>query len=430
MAFLAASLIAWLVGGNYLLHRDVMYPGFLQAALWFAAFSLLSMTAGMFVPVSDRTLLILVVGVVLFSMGSFVGSYGHRPHLARNYLQEGTLPSKGAIGLLAAVAIVGLVLYARRAQDLAAAGPSDQPFINLRYAVSIVPDETGGFGITQYFLGPAYVLAAVAVLKKHGSSTPTIPRVVVGVTLLIGFAFGVLSSGRGPVLALIVMVLAIPTVLRARTPIRTAGTLIAMSLVLFAIVGLALEKGGTLGSTPGENWSTMRESFLTYVLAPIPSLSTFLDNRGPQADAGLNSIRSVVAVLHALGFKATAAPVVQPYVDVPMLSNVYTVHHPYIKDFGTLGGGMVLFVLGFLHAVLYRRATIRNPHAINVFLFAISLFPLVMQVFQDMYFTLLSMWIQYGTYAVLFFVVFNEQRYRVRFTNPRPHDLPTVRNLA
>ncbi len=236
MAFLAASLIAWLVGGNYLLHRDVMYPGFLQAALWFAAFSLLSMTAGMFVPVSDRTLLILVVGVVLFSMGSFVGSYGHRPHLARNYLQEGTLPSKGAIGLLAAVAIVGLVLYARRAQDLAAAGPSDQPFINLRYAVSIVPDETGGFGITQYFLGPAYVLAAVAVLKKHGSSTPTIPRVVVGVTLLIGFAFGVLSSGRGPVLALIVMVLAIPTVLRARTPIRTAGTLIAMSLVLFAIV--------------------------------------------------------------------------------------------------------------------------------------------------------------------------------------------------
>lgn len=430
MTFLAASLMACLVCANYFLHRDVMYPGFLQAALWFAALALLAMTQEMFVPVSDRTLLILVAGVVLFSMGAFVGSFGHRPHLTRNYLQEGTLPSNRAIGLLAAVAAFGLVLYTRRALELASSGPSDQPFVNLRYAVSIAPDETGGFGITQYFLGPAYVLAAIAVLKRQGSSTPTIPRIVVGVTLLIGLAFGILSSGRGPVLAMIVMVLAISTVLRVRTPLKTAATLGALSLVLFAVVGLALGKGGTLGSTPSENWSTMRESLLTYILAPIPSLSTFLDNRGAQADVGLNSIRSLVAVLQALGFKVTAAPVVQPYVDVPMLSNVYTVHHPYIKDFGALGGVMALFVFGFLHAALYRRATVRNPQAVYVFLFSISLFPLVMQAFQDMYFTLLSMWIQYGAYAVMFFVVLNERRYWASFSNARSHEPRTLRNGA
>src|SRR6266550_6612897 len=104
MAFLAASLVACLVAANYFLHRDVMYPGFLQASLWFVAFSLLSINQGMFVPVSDQTLLILVAGVVLFSMGAFVGSYGHRPHLARNYLEEGTLPDKRAISFLSAVA--------------------------------------------------------------------------------------------------------------------------------------------------------------------------------------------------------------------------------------------------------------------------------------------------------------------------------------
>src|SRR5437667_11486947 len=100
MALLAALLMACLVGANYLLHRDVVYPGFLQAALWFVVVSALVLTHAMFVPVSDRTLLILVAGVALFSMGAFVGSYDHRPHLVRNYLREGTLPSKRAIGLL------------------------------------------------------------------------------------------------------------------------------------------------------------------------------------------------------------------------------------------------------------------------------------------------------------------------------------------
>src|SRR6185503_15161688 len=121
---------------NYLLHRDVMYPGFLQAALWFIAFSLLALTQETFVPVSDGTLLVLVAGVGLFSMGAFVGSYDHKPYLGRNYLREGALPDRGIITLLAVVVVIGLGLYVRRAQDLAAAGPTNNLFINLRYAVS------------------------------------------------------------------------------------------------------------------------------------------------------------------------------------------------------------------------------------------------------------------------------------------------------
>jgi oligosaccharide repeat unit polymerase len=429
MAVFAVLLTACLVWANYLLHRDVMYPGFLQASLWFAAFALLALTQGVFIPVADRTLLILLVGVMLFSMGAFLGSYSHTPYLARNYVREGTLPTGWAVGLLATIVAFGLLLYVRRAQELASSGPSDNSFVNLRYAVSIAQDETGGFGVAQYFLLPAYVLVGIAVLRRRGFATPTVPRVAFGVALLIGVAFGLLSSGRGPVLALVIVVLAIPTVLRATTPTRAATVLVTLFLVLFAVVGLALGKGGTLGSSIGENWSTMRESLLTYVLGGIPSLNTFLSSRGPDLDGGLNSFRSVVAVLHALGFQVTAAPLVQPYVDIPMPMNIYTVHQPYIKDFGALGGALALFVLGFVHSVLYRRATVRTPHAMWVFLFALSLFPLVMQVFQDMYFSLLSMWVQYGTYAALFFVILSE-RYWTHFSNRLARDLGPIRRHA
>ena len=423
MALLSALLILVLVRANYLLHRDAMYPAFLQASLWFGAVSLFSIYQGMFVPVPDGVFALLVAGVLLFSMGAFVGSYDHQPFLTRNYVRERTLPTKRAVVALAIVVTLGFVLYVRRTYYLSSSGPSENPFINLRYALSVIPEETGGLGIAEYFIGPAYVLAAITVLQRHGLTKPTLCRVAVGVTLLVGLLFGVLSSGRGQVLALVVIVLTIPTVLRAIKALKAGLTLALLILILFAAVGITLEKGGSLGSTLSENWSTLRESFLTYLLAGIPALGTYLHNRGPDVDLGANSFRSVFAVLHALGFHVTAAPVVQPYIDVPMSANVYTVQHPYIKDFGTLGGALMLFPLGFVHSILYRRATVREPHAMYVFLFALSLFPLIMQVFQDMYFTLLSMWIQYGTYAVAFFFLLSERRYQTDFPNARSGEL-------
>jgi len=187
-------------------------------------------------------------------------------------------------------------------------------------------------------------------------------------------------------------------------------------------VGLALEKGGSLGTSLSENWPTMRESFLTYAVGGIPALGTYLHNRGPDVDLGWNSLRTIFAVLRGVGFQTTAAPLVQPYVDIPIPYNVFTVYHPYTKDFGDIGAVAVLFVLGFFHAAVYRQATVRNPHAMYVFLYAISLFPLVMQVFQDMYFSILSLWIQYGVWAFLFFVFLSERRNR-RPGSPQMMDL-------
>ncbi len=65
-----------------------------------------------------------------------------------------------------------------------------------------------------------------------------------------------------------------------------------------------------------------------------------------------------------------------------------------------------------------------------VFLFALSLFPLIMQVFQDMYFTLLSMWIQYGTYAVAFFLFLSERTYHTDFRNARSGELGEAGNAV
>lgn len=404
MAFLSALFVLALACANYVMHHDVMYPGFLQASLWFVAIVLALVGHGLFVPVSGTVFVLITSGVVFFSMGAFVGSYNHRPYLGRNYVLQGTVPTPRSVAVLVAIVALGLILYVDRVLYLSSSGPSTNAFVNLRYAVSVNQDETGGIGFVQYFVMLANVLAAIAVLQRHRVTNRAGSRILVVGAILIALAFGVLSSGRGPVLALVLLVLAIPVVLRATRASKAFGGLVLVTLLLFVTVGVALGKGGSLENSIAENWVTMRESFLTYTVGGIPALGLFLDNRGSELEWGFNSFRSVFAVLKALGFDTTVAPLVQPYVDTPIPFNAFTIYQPYIKDFGLFGAAPVLFVLGFLHAMVYRRATVRHPHAMFVFLYALSLFPLVMQVFQDMYFSLLSLWCQYAIYAVVFFV--------------------------
>jgi len=78
-----------------------MYPGFLQASLWFVALSLFTVFQDMFIPVSGDVFVLLVAGVVFFGMGAFLGSYDHTPQRTRNYVAEGTLPSGPAVVVLA-----------------------------------------------------------------------------------------------------------------------------------------------------------------------------------------------------------------------------------------------------------------------------------------------------------------------------------------
>src|SRR5947207_5468941 len=124
MIVLCALLLLSIAVANYLLHRDVLYPAFLQASLWLFATVLFFLAQRMFIPVAGSIFMLFVTGVVLFSMGAFVASYNHRPILTQNRLLKGSIPSKGAVFVLAGTVLVGLVLYMNKAVQLASSAPS------------------------------------------------------------------------------------------------------------------------------------------------------------------------------------------------------------------------------------------------------------------------------------------------------------------
>jgi oligosaccharide repeat unit polymerase len=101
------------------------------------------------------------------------------------------------------------------------------------------------------------------------------------------------------------------------------------------------------------------------------------------------------------------------YESVPNLTNVYTVYEVYFRDFWYFGV-LVPPVFLVVHWELYRRANFIG--GIWIFFYSASIYPLVMQFFQDQYFSMLSMWMQIG-FWYWFLLVPNQSLHKVKFND-------------
>lgn len=401
MASLCALGLAALAIANALLHRDVLYPAVLQALVWCGVVGLYPFYAEELIPVPDAVFLLILGGSVLFSLGAFVATAGHRPARARAMLRPGRAPSPRALAAGVAIAGAGLALAGAKAAVLAFTGPYGNPQLNLRHALTVDLETSGGYGPLGYMLPFSFALAVACCVWRFGSAAEARPsRRLTLASLGVALGFGVLSSGRGVLIYLLLMLASVLLILRVLPPWKVALAGALGMLGIFVAGGLLMDKGGSLDGGMAENFTGMLRSAALYTLGAIPALSAFW-SEGHALDLGLNTFRSGLAVLRALGFDAQVVPLIQPYVGIPDPINVYTVYHPYLKDFGPVGAAFMQFGFGLAHGLLYRLATVEKPEALHVYGFAVFMVPIAFQHCLDLYFSLASSWLQYALYGLL-----------------------------
>ena len=76
-------------------------------------------------------------------------------------------------------------------------------------------------------------------------------------------------------------------------------------------------------------------------------------------------------------------PAYNTFVLVPFPTNVYTVFKFYFLELGIFGTLVTLFLVGFLHSMLYLKA--RQGGRFSIYLFAYSVYPVLMVIFVDVY---------------------------------------------
>ena len=94
---------------------------------------------------------------------------------------------------------------------------------------------------------------------------------------------------------------------------------------------------------------------------------------------------------------------IQKFIDIGdgVTTNVYTIYAYYIADFGKIFGLFMQFLLALGYGVIYKIMV--NKKAVGIFVFAISIYPLIMQFFAEQYFAMLSQWVQCILVAIVFF---------------------------
>lgn len=384
IAWLTVAALVAIVFASWSLVREWAFPPVLLGSVWAVTLSVYGSQAHRLHPLRLETGAMIVVGVLIFSVGALVPVMHDRarPAPALPPPAVGALPSGGWIVW---AAVVGLPFFLLRIWELATSGPTENVAINLRIAISAADPSTAPLGLLGYLLTFSIFGTALHVLGLV-RSTPWSSRVLFGVSAL----YALTSSGRTAFLLLVAAVgggLAVSGRIRLRTFVAIGG---GSFLLVFGLVAFIMNKGISESATLSAG---LVSTFTEYLVGGTAGLNDYLATAtATSADWGQNTFRTLFALLHRLGIGPEPRNLVQEFRNVPFTTNVYSVFRPYHADFGWTGvvGFQALF--GLLHGVAFVRA--RAGRAEYTYAYALLLYPLIMQGFQDQYFSLLSTWVQ------------------------------------
>jgi oligosaccharide repeat unit polymerase len=298
--------------------------------------------------------------------------------------------------ILMAQIIVLIALYFVYDKAVSLAGGDDVfsilGFIKLRRSLT---GEGGGFGYLAYFFVLAFVLSSLR-LQSYLDKASGLLGLIASTAASLLYVY--LSTGRTFVL-FFASIMFFPLIMRGFIKVR--GLLVSALLVacLFVFVAAMTTKGISMGAGFSQNLGSFLDSLRAYTIAPILALSGLMGDE-VAFDFGLNTFRSVIAVFYALGMSGDPpVSLIKDYSFVPDPTNVYTVYEVYFRDF-SYPGLLAPLIFLMIHWALYVRA--HRIGGIWIFYYAASAYPLLMQFFQDQYFSLLSQWVQIGFWYWIF----------------------------
>lgn len=382
---------------NFLRYRDILYPPVIQANVWLIVVTLYVLNQDFFHSVSNYLYLVVVNGVIMFSIGSYFATFRYNPEIKPIQIPQPVNRKQTIfLNVLFWLSILGLPFYVYKAYTIGLSGDTENYYMNLRYALSS-DEKLENYGILVYLWGVSFVSVGLQMLSDYRYRKIKLP-----IAFVVAFIYAFFSTGRSAFFLLFAIIFGILAISRKNNALKLFVYSFVGGLFVFIAIGYLLEKGASAKADFSENILTMWDNLRIYLLSPLAAFDRFMQlDRVP--GYGENLFRTIVAIFEKLGFEVQAVKLVKEFVFVPWPSNVYTIYQPYYTDFLEYGIVTIQFVFGYWHGLLYKKANMGN--LFYVFLYAIFLYPLLIQFFHDQYFNLLSLWIQFIALSSFFFLL-------------------------
>ncbi|HHV61378.1 MAG TPA: oligosaccharide repeat unit polymerase [Firmicutes bacterium] len=396
MIVVFAIMLAMLACINACIARSFLYPPAVFAALWSGLLFALAVSGDVFYTISPETMLVYLLGATAFSMGGFIALV-----LWRDRSDPRPILSPSRRAFVRRMLGIGLILltlafpfYWHRLQRLSAESDFTNFWVGVRYQIAYGE----GLGVFGYLIALARFLALIAFYENDGSRTG---RTLTFAIIVLAFIYDLLTVARVGLYALIFGLIGISWMRSRRVTLKPLLAGIAAFLPAFAGAAVVLGKGGNVNATVTENLAGVLRSLQVYALGGLVAFDKVV--RDPWSFQGprITTLRFFFAVANALGAHFDLPRVIPQYTMTPAPTNVYTIYFSYFLDYGWVGVGIIMFILGNITARLYQAAARGNPQA--VILYGVMFWSLMVSCAAEGFFISLSYWIQAVLYTFLLY---------------------------
>jgi oligosaccharide repeat unit polymerase len=278
-------------------------------------------------------------------------------------------------------------------------------FAALRLAIinDFVGDRELFSWIRVFYFGVG--LAVFQLAHAHLFSTAELTAVAV-----LGLLSAIATTGR---LYLLLFVLALGFLLYRQRKISLRGVVAVFCgfIVLFFLLALLLQKGGDEGSVLEQlAWNAR-----VYLLSSLACFNDFVWNDSSLSSDGVLIPNSVRSMLRVAGIVLEEKPNLLPFAQVPVKCNTYTALFPLYHDLGIIGVLLGFMGVGWLTQFFWEYER-RSRSSMSMFLYSVALYPLVMSMFEDAYFSSPGFWV---TLWIPPLALFLAQRLYVELRSPR-----------
>lgn len=363
-------------------------------SVWFFIIFLYWLSAETFSPISTKLgLLILSEKLIVLSLLVIIKFRSRSYFVSRPCIRISKFQDRSII-FWQTIAAVMLPFVFLRAGELANGESlfSAVGYINLRHALT----EGGeNYGFLGYFFTLSFVISSLTVFS-HRQKLANLGRLIFSIIISLFYLY--LSTGRTFILLFLCLMI-IPLVVIGFVGLRGIFVALFFLLMLFVFVAFISARGISTDVSFLSNIDLLLTNVRGYTIAPLLAFSDLIASN-PPLDWGVNVFRSFISIIHTFGLTdVEPVSLIKDYAFVPDPTNVYTVYEVYFRDFSYFG---MIFPVVFLimHYVLYKKAV--RGGGVWIFFYAASVYPLLMQFFQDQYFSLLSTWLQIAFWYWLF----------------------------
>ncbi len=392
----------------YYFSKKLFHPSVLFSLLW-AIIVMMQFVVSKFVltelyPISFETYFFVSLATLAFSLGA-----AYINHQLKNVIEQHSLKEKSVhqIGVFyrlffTVIVIVGLPFYLKSIFNIYKASNLDNIFIGIRS--ELIYGELD-IGPTKYLVSFSIVIFAINYFVFLQNRTMQ-NRLILLLSFTIAMVYTVFYTGRTSLFMILAIYLGINNFMNSKNFIKKVFLMMLFFTVLFSIVGIVYEKGGSAEDGLSSNVSSSFEYTSLYLVSPLNAMD-YKHNQGEKPDySGNNTLGFFVKLAENIQLlpKSKARDIADEYVFIPYPTNVYTIFRAYIQDFGKGYALFIMMILGALQSYLYLKAA--NTKSLRyVLYYSFLLFPLMLSFFRDHYFTVFSSWLKIVIYVEVFLLL-------------------------